>query len=81
MNLYTKYKQSRQNKKLDKLLRVSELMVDEFKCVICCEVAKNVIFKPCLHMAICSLCNDRLKERKCPICKREVIDIVTIYVA
>lgn len=67
-------------KKMEKLINVSKLMVDDFKCVICCEIAKNVIFKPCLHMAVCSLCNQKLREKVCPICKRGIDDVVTIYV-
>ena len=81
VKIYKKIKLIREYKKMDKLLKVSELMVDDFKCIICCEIAKNIIFRPCLHMAICGICYQKLHEKKCPICNQKIEDIVTIYVS
>jgi hypothetical protein len=79
-SLYERMKKVRELKKMDKLLRISERIRDDYKCVVCYDVAKHVIFKPCLHMAICSLCYEKLSQKKCVICKQEIEDIVRIYV-
>lgn len=73
-------KRMKELKKMDKLFKISRLLTDDFKCIICIENAKNVIFKPCLHMCLCSICCDKLRDNKCPMCKREIEDKVTIYV-
>lgn len=78
--LLLKIKMIKEIKRMEKLINVSKIMVDDFKCIICCEIAKNVIFKPCLHMAVCSLCNQKLNRRVCVICKRKIDDVVTVYV-
>lgn len=55
--------------KLQKLFRISETLDDEYKCIICYQVAKNIIFKPCLHLAVCTICFDKLEKKDCPVCK------------
>lgn len=76
-------KKLKEMRKLDKLYRVSELMTDNFKCMMCEKLARNVIFKPCLHMAVCSLCFEKEMEesKRCLTCGRGVTDKVIIYVS
>jgi len=65
---------------MEKLSNMGRILPDEFKCVICIDNPKNVIFKPCLHMAICKVCYQKLDKRVCPICKKSIRDTVNIFV-
>ena len=66
----------------DKLFKVNELRADSFKCMECGREPRNIIFKPCMHMAICHKCfeKDKREHKTCPICRREVKDKVQVYV-
>ena len=79
ISVQKKYRRMRELKKMDKLFKISRLMTDDFKCIICIENAKNVILKPCLHMCVCSICCSKL-DGKCPMCRKEIEDKVTIYI-
>jgi E3 ubiquitin-protein ligase MUL1 len=68
-------------RRLDKLYKISELITEDFKCICCKKIARNVVLKPCLHMAVCSLCAPKVVPQRCPICKKRVEDQVVIYVA
>ena len=49
----------------------SETSDDKF-CCVCLTNEKNVLNKPCLHVALCSECAETLlkrHERKCPNCR------------
>lgn len=70
----------REMRKMEKLFKISETLEDEYKCIICYSVAKNVIFKPCLHLAICTICYEKLERKKCPVCKTKIEDKIVIYV-
>ena len=53
----------------DKLNKVSSLSTDSLKCVRCRYLVRNVIFKPCLHMVVCSECIGGKKDIvTCPYC-------------
>jgi len=65
---------------MEKLSKLGSILPDEFKCVICIDNPKNVIFKPCLHMAICKVCCQKLDKRVCPICKKPIRDTINIFV-
>mmetsp|Transcript_35258 Transcript_35258/g.44934 ORF Transcript_35258/g.44934 Transcript_35258/m.44934 type:complete len:139 (-) Transcript_35258:321-737(-) len=51
---------------------VKQRVQAEHSCVICMTESKSVLFRPCLHLCICSKCNLKVFE-KCPIC-RSVIE-------
>lgn len=55
------------------------MLPDSFKCIICIEIVKNVIFIPCYHVALCKKCYDDLEEKKCPICRKPIVNIVKIF--
>jgi hypothetical protein len=57
------------------------LQLSDFRCVLCSEQPRNVIFKPCLHLAVCSLCDSKLDERTCLVCRGPVESSVTIFSA
>lgn len=78
--LYAKYKRFRQMNNPDKFFGLSRINTSDFKCRICGDSVKNVIFKPCLHLEICSNCYDKLPDKKCPSCKQPVKDTVNVYV-
>lgn len=78
--LVRRMKKMKESKKMEKLLRLSEEINDDYKCIICYDLAKHIIFKPCLHMACCRNCYEKLENNKCIICKREIDEVVTIYV-
>lgn len=78
--LMVKIRSNKELVKMENLFRMSEAIEDEYKCIICCELPKHVIFKPCLHMACCAMCYEKLEGNKCFICKQEIEDVVKIYV-
>ena len=71
-------KEVEKNKKLD---AVGEILTDDFKCAICLDKPKNIILKPCMHMAMCRECQKKLTTGKCPICKGTFTDVVKIFIA
>lgn len=79
--LIAHYKQTKELKRMQKTFEISKTLTDDYKCIICIENAKNVIFRPCLHLAICKLCYDRLREDQCPICKNHIDSYISIYIA
>ena len=72
------YKDEQRYKKLDE---IGEILTDDFKCIICMEKPKNIILKPCMHMAMCRECLKRLQTGVCPICKETITDVVKIFIA
>jgi len=78
--VYKNMRASKELKKMRSLIELSSRIDEEYKCVICCELVKHVIFKPCLHMACCSVCFEKMEGRECIICKREIEDVIKIYV-
>jgi hypothetical protein len=65
--------------KMKKFQKYSEALSDDYKCIICIENPKNVIFKPCLHMSMCKNCYASLPKQECPICKRPIKSLVTLF--
>lgn len=79
-NLWKSYQDSKEMNRMQKVIEVSQNLSFEYKCVICYENAKNVIIRPCLHLAICKLCFSELKYPQCPMCRRPIESHVTIYI-
>lgn len=79
--LKQRYIQAKLKLQMDKLGGIRTLLTDDFKCIICSDNPKNVIFKPCLHFAMCKLCYDKLLKQNCPICRKPITDSVVIFVA
>ena len=77
---YQKYTKLRQLKNLDQFFRLKKIKTDDFRCALCTENVRNVIFKPCLHLVVCSSCKEKLPDHKCPSCKHVVEDSVHIFV-
>ncbi len=75
---FARYRESRSK---DRFHRIRDLQLSDFRCVLCSEQPRNVIFKPCLHLTVCSLCDSKLDERKCLVCRGPVESSVTIFSA
>lgn len=50
---------------------------DKFLCVVCQDLNRDVILKPCNHYCLCYECSKALRE--CPICKSRVRNTEKIY--
>lgn len=79
--LLQKYRSEVQKRKLDPFSKLKWIYTNDFKCSICSERVKNVIFKPCLHLAVCQVCSKNLPNNRCPQCEKPVEDMVTLYVS
>jgi Zinc finger, C3HC4 type (RING finger) len=79
-NLWKSYQDSKERNRMQKVIEISQNLSLEYKCVICYENAKNVIIRPCLHLAVCKLCFGELKDPQCPMCRRPIESHVTIYI-
>lgn len=79
-SIFQRMRRMKELKKMDKLFKLSQIINEDYKCIICYDLAKHVIFKPCLHMACCRICYEKLEKKKCILCKEDIEDVVTIYV-
>lgn len=77
--LYKKYAELKQ----DSYMRVKRIMATHFLCSMCNNSARDVIFKPCLHLVVCADCHTKHvePEKKCPQCKEEITDVIKIFAA
>lgn len=51
-----------------------------FVCIICLERQRDTIILPCHHVISCSVCNNTMKYKECPICRCMILSIDKIYV-
>ena len=56
---YIEIQQKKENKYLDK---ISTKFSEDQKCIICFCNARNLIFIPCKHIALCSICFLSMKK-------------------
>ena len=62
---------------------ISNEIESDFKCVICFQYPRNLIFRPCNHFVTCSICfdsmSDTAKEKKnCLMCKQSIDKIIRL---
>lgn len=60
-------------------LQMLETNKSEVKCIICLDRVREIVFKPCNHMVICERCLYKLKELRCPMCRKNIFDIVLVF--
>lgn len=48
-------------------------------CKVCLDKKVEILFLPCLHVTVCCNCAPTIK--KCIICRREIEDLVKVYIA
>jgi hypothetical protein len=60
---------------------------DRLRCVVCLTAEKDVMFRPCKHVACCHSCAERQTPdqkkrmmRKCPMCRKRIKLIERIYI-
>ncbi len=46
------------------------------ECCVCLSEESSITFFPCGHKCICSICNNSLTKRICPICRRNINSII-----
>ena len=49
-------------------------------CCICLDALREVVVFPCLHLATCRRCHDRL-ERRCCVCRSNVLGFICVVLA
>jgi hypothetical protein len=81
MSIITEYQRVKNVRNLDNFYRLNQLYTNDFKCAICSDSVRNVIFKPCLHMLVCSRCCEKIPEKKCPVCRKPIDDTVIVFVS
>jgi rubrerythrin len=52
---------------------------DKGICSICFEKKIDRLCYPCGHLCMCSSCIDRIKDSKCPVCRKEVKEYVNVF--
>lgn len=78
--LLARYAKYQQMKYPDIFYSIKKIYTGSFKCSICEQNVRNVIFKPCLHLEVCSVCFDKMPVKQCPSCKQVVDDKVHVFV-
>lgn len=61
------------NKLIEENLKVTQNIQDletKITCVVCQSNVRNVIFKPCNHLATCITCSKHPLLKKCPLCRK-----------
>jgi hypothetical protein len=46
------------------------------ECLVCSDLKRDTLFKPCGHVACCSVCSPRVK--KCLVCREPVVGRVKV---
>ncbi|XP_070182737.1 baculoviral IAP repeat-containing protein 3-like [Littorina saxatilis] len=50
-------------------------------CKICQSDKPRMIFLPCGHLFCCAECTPRLPDRRCPVCRRDISEVLPAFVA
>ena len=51
-----------------------------FLCCICYENMRNVVFSPCNHLCMCSICSGNDLLRRCLLCNMDIRSKMFVYV-
>ena len=76
-----RYRALRQLGQLDQFFKTRALFANDFRCALCLERVRSVIFKPCLHLVVCLGCCEKMLERRCPQCLKAVEEVVKVFVS
>ena len=83
-HLINYYLQIRKKRKDDKLSNVDHVIVCQQKCYLCKKNLNEIILLPCKHLCICGQCFKGFFEKNkpnCPICKKNVLSYVKLYLS
>ena len=50
------------------------------RCVVCYEGDLEVVITPCNHLCLCIKCRDRLRDKKCPICRGQLENSIRVFI-
>lgn len=72
------------NQQTDALGSVKTVYVaklNDMKCDVCDKENKQIVFKPCSHLALCKACHHRNNTLKCPRCNGFIHEAIEIYLS
>ena len=52
---------------------------DSVTCIICCDQARNVLFRPCNHILICDDCSGKSSYEECFVCRSVIVEYEYAY--
>ena len=52
---------------------------DDDTCAICLTQLRTHAFIPCGHKCVCKDCSDKLKDKKCPICRVKASAVIKVF--
>lgn len=58
--------------------KIKKNLTDELACILCATNPRDIIFQPCGHLSVCTLCFKNLKNEHCIFCKRKITDTIKI---
>ncbi|ADO00375.1 hypothetical protein WIV_gp032 [Wiseana iridescent virus] len=70
------------NKLIEENLKVAQNIQDletKITCVVCQSNVRNIIFKPCNHLATCITCSKHPLLKKCPLCRKVFDDTTRVF--
>ncbi len=50
------------------------------RCVVCLNEPLNVCLFPCAHLCLCTVCVEKLKQQKCPICREGIVSWKRVFI-
>lgn len=75
-----KHLQQFRQRTLDSFYRISSIEVSNVHCMKCHTNPRSVVFKPCLHLAVCWLCDSKMGDRSCPQCRAHIDESVNVFI-
>jgi hypothetical protein len=78
-NLLQTYRKLYMNTDMRGFFQLRRLFINDFRCMDCRNSVRNVIYKPCLHLAVCSRCYELNGEKICQQCKVPIEGCVPIF--
>lgn len=76
--LYKALSKRKERRELENSYHNMRAIIPEgFHCVICLDNPRDAIIEPCLHMCVCQVCSQII--RNCPICRAGITNITRVY--
>lgn len=76
----SKYLQKLRTRGQDAYSKLANIQVSGVECLCCRANPRSVIFKPCLHLAVCWHCDLKLSDRICPQCNAPVEEAINVFI-
>jgi hypothetical protein len=73
------YRKLYMNTDMRGFFQLKNVFIDDFRCKECRNSVRNIIYKPCLHMVVCSRCYEMNGEKICQLCKVSIEGCVPIF--